>query len=149
MGAVEKLEGLKEYFIEEFFVKPNRKVFVFKPENVRELFQGLIKVFGSENFYVSTIVGTDLIDENKIRLDYFVVLLPDEVTVAFRTFLPRDNPVIDSVVDLVPGVLSGECETHDLVGVIFRGNPHLKRGFFVYKDLAEKGIYPLRKDVKV
>lgn len=149
MSALEKLARLKKYFVEEGLVKPNRKCFVFSSDHVRSLFRDLVSTLGYENFYVSTIVATDLIGENKIRLDYHVVLLPDEVSVVFRTYLRREDPVIDSVVDIVPGVLSGECETHDLVGVIFRGNPHARRGFFVPKDLVEKNVYPLRKDAKV
>ncbi len=149
MSVLDRLEALKKYFVEEGLIKPNRKLYVFKSEDLRSLFNDLIKVFGLENFYVSTIVGTDLIDEGKIRLDYFVVLLPDEVTVVFRTFLPRDKPEIDSLFDMIPGVLSGECETHDLLGVVFKGNPHIRRGFFVSKEIVEKGVYPLRKDVKL
>ncbi|MET1160382.1 MAG: NADH-quinone oxidoreductase subunit C [Thermoprotei archaeon] len=149
MSVLDKLSELGEFFIEEQLVKPNRRVFVFEAGKVRELFQKLIEILGYDNFYVATIVGTDLIDEGKIRLDYYVVLLPDEVTVVFRTFIPRDKPEIDSLFDLIPGVLSGECETHDLLGVVFRGNPHLRRGFFVAKDIVEKGVYPLRKDTNV
>ncbi|OYT38466.1 MAG: NADH-quinone oxidoreductase subunit D [Desulfurococcales archaeon ex4484_58] len=149
MSVIEKLNALKKYFVEEYIIKPNRRVYVFKSEDLKALFQDLIKVFGYENFYVATIVGTDLISEGKIRLDYYVNLLPDEVTVVFRTYLPRENPTIDSLIDIIPGVLSGECETYDLVGVVFRGNEFLKRGFFVPKEFVEQKIYPLRKDVKV
>ncbi|MEM1833075.1 MAG: NADH-quinone oxidoreductase subunit C [Desulfurococcaceae archaeon] len=45
--------------------------------------------------------------------------------------------------------MSGECETHDLLGVVFKGNPYLKRGFFVPKDIVDLKEYPLRKDSKV
>ncbi len=148
MSVLDKLSGLKKYFVEEGVVKPNRKLYVFKSSDLKDLFKDLIKIFGYENFYVATIVGTDLIDEGKIRIDYYVNLLPDEVTVVFRTFIPRDKPEIDSLIDIIPGVLSGECETYDLLGVVFKGNPYLKRGFFAPKDIVEKKVFPLRKDVK-
>ena len=141
-----KLEVFSKYAVKTELVKPKRTVFVVKPESVRELFEDLIKQHGHEAFYVSTIVGTDLPGEDKIRLDYYVVLLPEEETIVVRTFLDRNNPVVDTLVDIIPGVLSGECETHDLLGVVFRGNPFLKRGFFVSMDIAGKGVYPLRKD---
>ncbi len=130
-------------------VKPHRPIYVFEPGKIRELFTKLIDLAGDEGFYVSTIVGTDLMKDGKVRLDYYVVFLPEEETIVFRTFLPRENPEIDSLLDIIPGVLSGECETYDLLGVVFKGNPALKRGFFVPKDVYEKGIYPLRKDAKV
>ena len=130
-------------------VKPHRPIYVFEPGKIRELFTKLIDLAGVEGFYVSTIVGTDLMKDGKVRLDYYVVFLPEEETIVIRTFLPRENPEIDSLLDIIPGVLSGECETYDLLGVVFKGNPALKRGFFVPKDVYEKGIYPLRKDAKV
>lgn len=149
MSIESKLDLLKRYFVEEQLVKPNRKVYVFKSSDTRIFFRDLVDKVGYENLYVSTIIGTDLFKEGMIRLDYYVVLLPEEITVIFRTYIPLENPVIDSIVDIIPGVLSGECETHDLLGVVFRGNPYLKRGFFVPRDIVESVEYPLRKDSKV
>ncbi|MEM4225052.1 MAG: NADH-quinone oxidoreductase subunit C [Desulfurococcaceae archaeon] len=146
MDASEKISLIESFAIEEGTVKPSRRLYVVKPEDVRKLFLELINRYGYGGFYVSTLVGTDLPSENKIRLDYYVVLLPEEVTVVIRTFLGRENPVIDSLIDIIPGLLAGERETHDLLGVVFNGNPLLKRGFFVATDVAEQGKYPLRKD---
>ncbi|MEM4914186.1 MAG: NADH-quinone oxidoreductase subunit C [Desulfurococcaceae archaeon] len=146
MDASEKISLIESFAIEKGTVKPSRRLYVVKPEDVRKLFLELINRYGYGGFYVSTLVGTDLPSENKIRLDYYVVLLPEEVTVVIRTFLGRENPVIDSLIDIIPGLLAGECETHDLLGVVFNGNPLLKRGFFVATDVAEQGKYPLRKD---
>ncbi|MEM0031482.1 MAG: NADH-quinone oxidoreductase subunit C [Desulfurococcaceae archaeon] len=146
MDVAEKLKLLEDFALEKSVLKPNRKLFVVEPSYVRRIFESLIEKLGHGGFYLSTIVGTDLKEENKIRLDYYVVMLPEEETVVIRTFLPRENPVIDSLIDIIPGALAGECETYDLLGVVFRGNPFLKRGFFVPTDVSEKGIYPLRKD---
>ncbi|WP_448577183.1 NADH-quinone oxidoreductase subunit C [Thermosphaera sp.] len=141
-----RLDFLSSFTIETLVVKPGRKTYVVKPEDLRSVFSKMIEVLGDSSFYVSTIIGTDLKDEGRIRLDYYVVVLPEEETIVLRTFIPRDNPSIDSLIDLIPGVLPGECETHDLLGVVFKGNPFLKRGFFVPSDIVEQGKYPLRKD---
>jgi len=141
-----KRDFFSKYAVKVDMVKPKRTVFVIRSEIIRDLFKDLIEQYGYESFYISTIVGTDLPGEGRIRLDYYVVLLPEEETIVIRTYLDRNNPVIDTLVDIVPGVFNGECETHDLLGVFFRGNPYLKRGFFVSLDVAEKGVYPLRKD---
>ena len=146
MAASNKYEVLESHALEKGLIKPNRKVFVVKPEDVKKIFKELIEKFGYEGFYLSTVVGTDLPSEGKIRLDYYIVLLPEEETIVLRTYVPRENPIVDSIVDIVPGALSGECETHDLLGVVFKGNPFLKRGFFVPIDIAQRGVYPLRKD---
>ncbi|MEM4717986.1 MAG: NADH-quinone oxidoreductase subunit C [Desulfurococcaceae archaeon] len=146
MDVNDKIKIIAEYSIEKGTVKPNRKLFVVKSEDVRKIFEKLIERYDLNGFYVATMVGTDLKDENKIRLDYYVVLLPEEETIVIRTYLPRDNPVIDSLIDIIPGILPGECETYDLLGVLFRGNPFLKRGFFVPSELVIEGKFPLRKD---
>ncbi|ABN69133.1 NADH dehydrogenase (ubiquinone), 30 kDa subunit [Staphylothermus marinus F1] len=145
----DKLSFLRKYFVSEEMVKPNRKVFVFKAGDLRSLFKDLIDNIGLENFYVSNIIATDFKDQGKIRLDYYVVLLPGEEVVVFRTFIPRDKPEIDTLLDMIPGVLNAEAEVYDLMGIVFRGNNTLRRGFFVPVDLVEKGIYPLRKDAEV
>lgn len=141
-----KLSFMDKYVVEKGFVKPNRRLFTIRSEHVRQVFTEFIEKLGRENFYLSTIVGTDMKDEGRIRLDYYVVLLPEEETIVIRTYLPRDNPVIDSIIDLLPGALSGECETYDLLGVVFKGNSFLKHGFFIPQDLVEQGKHPLRKD---
>lgn len=145
----EKLSFLNKYAKGKGLVKPNRKVFIVDSDAVRSVFQDMITTLGYEGFYLSTIVATDLKDENKVRLDYYVILLPGEEAIVIRTYLPRDSPRISSIIDLIPGALAGECEAHDLVGIIFEGNPHLKRGFFASDNVVEAGEYPLRKDSKV
>jgi len=146
MGVEEKLSFLEKYVVEKGLVKPNRRLFVVKPENLKQVFMEILEKLGQEGFYLSTIVGTDMKDEGRIRLDYYVVVLPEEETIVVRTFLPRENPVIDSLIDIIPGALAGECEAYDLLGVVFKGNSFLRRGFFVPQDIVEQGKYPLRKD---
>ena len=127
-------------------IKPNRRVYSFQPEKLREIIKHILEKYGEESFYVSTIVAVDLPQEKKMRLDYHIVFLPEEENVVFRTFISRENPEIDSLIDLVPGVFNAEAEVYDLMGIVFRGNKALKRGFFVPADLVEKGVFPLRKD---
>jgi len=146
MDVNERIKFIEGLSVETGTIKPGRRLFHVKPESVREIFKTLVERYGYESFYLSTIVGTDLKEENKVRLDYYVVLLPEEETIVIRTHIPRDSPEIDSIVDIVPGALAGECETNDLLGVVFRGNPFLRRGFFAPVDVASKNVYPLRKD---
>lgn len=127
-------------------IKPNRRVYEFKPGDLRRIIKFIHENYGVESFYLSTLVGTDFPDKNQIRLDYYLVFLPEEETIVLRTWIPRDKPEIDSLLDMIPGALNAECETYDLLGVVFRGNPALKRGFFVPEDLVGKNIFPLRKD---
>lgn len=147
MAVSDKIRFIENMALETGIVKPRRRLYVVKPEDVRKIFENLIEKFSYESFYLSTLIGTDIKDQGKIRLDYYIVLLPEEETIVIRTFIPRDNPVVQSIIDIVPGALSGECETHDLLGVVFKGNPFLKRGFFTPSDIqSREGVFPLRKE---
>ncbi len=148
---IERIDELvKEGLLKEAgTIKPDRKVYEFDHIRIREIFKQLLERLGEKGFYLATIVGTDLLKDKKIRLDYYVVVLPEEVTIVLRTYVDRDNPEINSILDLVPAALAPECEIHDLLGVVFKGNPALRRPFFVPEELVEKGVYPLRKDARV
>lgn len=148
---IEKIDELvKEGLLKEAgIIKPDRKLYEFNHERIREIFKQLLERVGEKGFYLATIVGTDMLKDKKIRLDYYIVVLPEEITIVLRTFVDRDNPEINSIIDLVPAALAPECEIHDLLGVVFKGNPALHRPFFVPEELVEKGIYPLRKDARV
>ncbi|MEM0026381.1 MAG: NADH-quinone oxidoreductase subunit C [Ignisphaera sp.] len=145
-NANDVIKIVERHAVEKGSIKPDRMIFVVKPESVRKLFEELVERVGYEWFYLSTVVGADMKEENRFRLDYYVVVLPEERTIVIRTYIPRDQPVIDSIVDIVPAAFSAENETYDLLGIVFKGNPALRRGFFVSSDVVDKGVYPLRKD---
>jgi NADH-quinone oxidoreductase subunit C len=46
--------------------------------------------------------------------------------VLVRTLLPRENPVLESVVDLFPGAAWHERETHEMFGIGFARHPELR-----------------------
>jgi NADH-quinone oxidoreductase subunit C len=46
-------------------------------------------------------------------------------SVLLRTRVPRDNPVVDSIVDIYPGAGWHERETHEMFGIDFAGHPDL------------------------
>ncbi len=63
-----------------------------------------------------------------------------------RAEVPKDNPKIKTVTDIIPGAVFHELEVSDLFGVVFEGNE--LQGHFVLSEYWPEGIYPLRKDVK-
>ncbi len=63
-----------------------------------------------------------------------------------RTEVPKENPKIQTISDLIPGAVFHELEVSDLLGVVFEGNP--RTGHFVLTENWPEGVYPLRKDVK-
>jgi Ni,Fe-hydrogenase III component G len=64
--------------------------------------------------------------------------------VSFRVFLDKENPEIESLTAIIPGIAWIERETWELLGINFTGHPKLKH-FLLKKDWPE-GNYPLRKE---
>lgn len=64
-----------------------------------------------------------------------------------KTDVPRENPSIASITDLIPGAAFTELEGADLLGITFEGNP--LSGHFILPENWPQGIYPLRKDCKI
>ena len=145
------LDFLEKYAISVSLMRSNDRIVVeIKPEDLPDIIKSLIEKFGETGILFSTIAGVDLPDEGSIMVNYFINLINLKRYIVLRTKLNRDNPKIKSLLSLgISGALSGECETYDLLGVVFEGNKYLKRGFFVPVDITEKGIFPLRKEFKV
>ncbi len=60
-----------------------------------------------------------------------------------RVVLPYDNPQVDSICDLLPGVSLYEREAMELLGITFTGTPDTSR--LILPDSWPEGVYPLRK----
>lgn len=65
--------------------------------------------------------------------------------VRLRAQVPDDDPVIDSLWSVFPGVEAFEREVYDLFGIHFRGHPDLSR---ILMPQDWEG-HPLRKDYSV
>ena len=62
-----------------------------------------------------------------------------------RSEVPKDNPKIQTIVDLIAGAALHELEVADLFGIVFEGNPSPPH--FILSENWPVGVYPLRKDV--
>lgn len=129
-------------------MKPNREVYVVDSAKIREVME-LIKRSYEGNVYLATIVGVDKTKENIFELNYFVHIISLGKTIVIKTSIPRNNPKLDTILDIMPGAYGAEAEIFDLFGIEFTGNKHLRRGFFVPLDVVSRGVYPLRKDAQV
>ena len=58
--------------------------------------------------------------------------------------LPKQNPVIDTITDIIPGSLISEQEKQEMLGVQIRGIPNNTRVFIA--DEIPKDVYPWRRD---
>jgi membrane-bound hydrogenase subunit beta len=119
-------------------VKRPRRMFLTVPRN------DLIKtmnILSSELSvqHLSTITARDT--GKDIEILYHFML--NEVLITIRTSCPTNDPTVDSIVAIFPGAILYEREMHDLLGVIPKGHPDLKR--LVLPD-EWVGGFPLRKD---
>ena len=96
--------------------------------------------------HVKSVTGVDYPDKNLMEVVYHISSYKPElakVIVKVKTTVPRDNPIVSSLVDIWPSAEYLERETYDLLGIVFEGHPKLKR-LLLPEEL--EGKHPLRKD---
>ena len=67
-----------------------------------------------------------------------------EISLNITVELPKANPVIETITDLIPGALITEQEKQEMLGIKVKGIPKDERVFI--SDDFPKGTYPWRKD---
>ncbi|MDH5815440.1 MAG: NADH-quinone oxidoreductase subunit C [Candidatus Nezhaarchaeota archaeon] len=91
--------------------------------------------------HVSTITGVDAIDRFEV-IPHFSFR---GVVISVKGLVPKDNPEIDTISDVIPGAFFYEKEVHEMFGINIKGHPDLSR--LELPDDWPEGLYPLRKDV--
>lgn len=117
-----------------------RRVFV---RVEKDLFREALKRFINELkiTHLSTITGTDLGQEIEL-LYHFSYKGSTVVTIGFK--VPKDNPSVRTITDLIPGAVLYEREIHEVLGVDFEGHPNLQP--LILPEQWPQGVYPLRKE---
>ncbi len=92
--------------------------------------------------YLSSVTGVDYLPEGKMEVVYHAYKTTGGPALVFKVQVPRENPVVPSLVPIYPGADFQEREAWDLLGIKFEGHPNLKR------ILMWEGFHghPLRKD---
>jgi len=90
--------------------------------------------------YLADITAIDW--QDRIEVVYQLTNLAKNVKVALRVDLDRETPELDSVTSVWKGANYQEREVFDLMGVVFKGHPDLRR-ILLPEDWEG---YPLRKD---
>lgn len=67
-----------------------------------------------------------------------------ELSLNIKVELPKTNPSIETITDLIPGALISEQEKQEMLGVKILGIPKNTRVFIA--DDIPQGIYPWRRD---
>jgi formate hydrogenlyase subunit 5 len=106
----------------------------------RDVLKAMVEA--DEKTAVSAITGLDL----GANLGVLYHIRTSNAFLTIRAEVPRDNPKIQTIIDIIPGAVFHELEVSDLFGVVFEGNQ--LPGHFVLSEYWPEGVYPLRKDVK-
>jgi NADH-quinone oxidoreductase subunit C len=92
-----------------------------------------------------TLIGGIHFPEQKgkeIGINYHLHSLIHNFRIRIKTFLPIDNPEIETITDLYVGANWQERETYDFFGIIFKGHPNLTR--ILNEDSMD--YFPMRKE---
>lgn len=143
MSLEHEIEGkLKEAFKEkilEVTIPREHRMFVSIPlPQVKEVVKYL-----KENFdmtHITTITAIDVGED----IEVIYHLFSKGVSLNLRTSAPKDNPVIDTITDILPGAILYEREIQDLLGIKVKDHPDPRR--LVLPEDWPEGVYPLRKD---
>ncbi|MHA1736796.1 MAG: NADH-quinone oxidoreductase subunit C [Candidatus Thorarchaeota archaeon] len=109
------------------------------PERIRDAVQGVAD--NLPHAFPESVFGVDL-QEGKFELIYIFWSPTAKFLVQLRSQVEGEEPAIDSVCDIFPGLEGHERETHEMFGIDFTGHPDL-RPLLLPDELV--GKYPLRK----
>ena len=82
---------------------------------------------------------------NEIGVIYHLHNMQENIRLRLKTFMPEENPEVDSVVDLFAGANWMERETFDFFGINFKGHPDLR----VILNMPDLGYHPMLKQYRL
>jgi len=138
--TIERIKEVLQTVTSDIQSKTPRRVFVSIP---RAELTKTVNIIASELGvqHLSTITALDTGTVFEVLYHFLV----DGIVVTVRTSCPRDDPTVDSIINIFPGAVLYEREIHDVLGVVPTGHPDLRR-LVLPEDWV--GGYPLRKDWK-
>ncbi len=147
MTAREKLNLLKARFgsaIQRADMPDEKRLYAFvEPSALREICRHIFHEMDAR--YVISIGADDRPYSGQFLVAHDFAFDGDHILCSVLTFLPAENPKVDSISEVVPAASWAEREIRDLVGIEPVGHRYLKR--LVLPDGWPDGVHPLRKDV--
>lgn len=100
------------------------------------------RILDQAQFALEAITGLDWLERGQMEVVYDFTHYASGERVVVRTFLPREQAELPSLVTIYPGADWHERETHDFFGILFSGHPDLTP--LLLPEDAD--FHPLRKD---
>ena len=145
------IDQVKKRFPEEVkdteIKRARRVTIVFEKDHLLDIAEFMQHELGLD--HVKGVAGVDYPTRKKLEVLYFTASYSrseiQDIIVTLKTELPRDNPIINSVVSVWPSAHFHERETFEMFGVKFQGHPDLRK--LLTLDNWE-GPPPMLKDMK-
>ncbi|MGQ9468325.1 MAG: NADH-quinone oxidoreductase subunit C [Nitrososphaerales archaeon] len=93
--------------------------------------------------HIASVSGVDYIAMKEFEVIYHVWSIDKKALIGLRTKIPRDKPILKSLINVWEGALYHERETWEMFGIKFEGHPNLSP-LLLPEDWD--GPPPLRKD---
>ena len=123
--------------------RPSPKMLDVKVKQVNELVAIVVALRVKRLGYLSAITGIDLGPEAG-EMEVLYHFCPGDAVITLRVRVPRENPILPSLSEIIPSAEVFERELHEMFGIQITGlriNEHL----YLPEDWPD-GVYPLRKD---
>jgi len=147
MIAREMFERFKQRFgplIARADLPSDNRLFIHvEPSSVKYVAQHIFRELDAR--YVATIGADDRPFSGKFLVSHNFAFDQEHLLCAMLTYLPAENPKIDSITNMVPAASWAEREMRDLIGIEPVGHRYPKR--LVLPDGWPENSFPLRKDV--
>ena len=131
---------MKEFGVSEQ-VHRNRIRITTTPDKVHDTIRTVQAMFGFDR-----LITISAVDNTRTLELVYHFTGPHRMVVSIAVELPRDLPAVATVSDILPPAAIYERQIHDLFGIVFTGNPNMKRIMLNEDWPADE--YPLRKDWK-
>ena len=140
LGGAELAAQINEIYPDAVLEWNHEEIWI-APENLLMVSQWLKTTDGLDFGTLRAITAVDYIEYFELIYQFLSMRLNQSATLKTRLF-GREEPVIDSVVEIWKGADLQEREIWDLMGIGFEGHPNMKR------ILLWEGFpgHPLRKD---
>jgi len=129
----------KEKTLETKIQNEHRLFIKISPKDLKEAVKLLVE--DEEFTHIIMISGIDV--GKDVEVIYHLSF--GRSVLSLNIMVPKDNPTLSSIIDILPGASIYEREVHDLLGVSFEGNPDLTP--LLLPDKWPSDVYPLRRDL--
>ena len=114
------------------------------PQNIEDLIPMVVGLRVQRLGYLVTITCLDLgLEAGDLELLYHFCTAA--ATITLRVRVPRANPVVPSLAEVIPSSEAFEREVSEMFGVTFKGIKNPDRLYL--PDEWPEGVFPLRKDI--